>query len=404
MFSKNAVRLSPRFGNSPVVARLILNNKRKLIRGCVKNDKNSKLMKPSESFKMSKFKFVRSTLLKPSCERSFGRKLVRNKQGKASIPHVEIHPSSLICPNSNKLRRRKLDAVSETKTELKPVERKFRKNPSAYKLENKPDRYKLDNSKTKLRTNAVYKTEEGPKGEPTSNATSKVINCNENARQSSVISKFKLVRKSNAKLSTYKTLPPSIRRQVVNRFQFTKVVNKLNSTSSEASHKYRTCNRKSIRRHSKSKAIDASQTKSSDARTSLGKLTKSKYKIWRVLTRTQSSDAKLNVKNASKPKEPRSQYGARYTNRILRLPTSRKYHLNNKSPSRSLMKTSQSKLNHSISKYRISSLPKANRLVSKYKMIRCTNQRERNKINLSHRRQDSSYPNRTMWVNNQILY
>ncbi|KAI5729511.1 hypothetical protein M8J76_003326 [Diaphorina citri] len=398
MFSKNAVRLSPRFGNSPVVARLILNNKRKLIRGCLKNDKNSKLMKPSESFKMSKFKFVRSNLLKPSCERSFGRKLVRNKQGKASIPHVEIHPSSLICPNSNKLRRRKLDAVSETKTELKPVERKFRKNPSAYKLENKPDRYKLDNSKTKLRTNAVYKTEEGPKGEPTSNATAKVINCNENARQSSVITKFKLVRKSNAKLSTYKTLPPSIRRQVVNRFQFTKVVNKLNSTSSEASHKYRTCNRKSIRRHSKSKAIDASQTKSSDARTSLGKLTKSKYKIWRVLTRTQSSDAKLNVKNASKPKEPRSQHEARYTNRILRLPTSRKYHLNNKSPSRSLMKTSQSKLNHSISKYRISSLPKANRLVSKYKMIRCTNQRERNKINLSHRRQDSSYPNRTMKV------
>lgn len=332
--------------NTPAIAKLILNNRRKLISA------NSQYKKNNNNLKLS------TNTTKLSVVRVVHSKPLPGKKSKLTMERLV----NLNCYT----RKKRFDnrvfqnpSIHQAKKCGSLIEKKLQKSPLLYKFVK--DHFNSSNiSKYKLTNN---------------NDGNITIKPN-----SSKISKFKLVHgfdnTPNIKLNNYKNLPPVIRRAVINRF-------KLNNTITPIkTYRYSTCNKKSIRQLGRSKfnvlkSVGKSNPCNSEKVSTLRKNSKSKYKVCRVILGNDSSARKTQEEILKS------------TNKIPRgSNTSRKYHANNKVTQRCVTtKPSQLKINH---------------LVSKYKMIRFSNQRERNKINLSQRLQESSYPNRTMYVKKLI--
>ncbi|KAL1456502.1 hypothetical protein WDU94_001230, partial [Cyamophila willieti] len=417
-YEKNLKSAMLGISNSPVVSRLILNNKRKLISGQLNHlEKNKNLAaKLANHNFLSKFKFVHSnvaTRVKCGAPKMAGlaveTKLLKNKLGKLYSESVEKHPSKLEYSTDKTL---KTDAKeNQFKTELKDSTlnaKKYRKHLSVYKFEKKTNRYKLDNAK-KIGTNKMCVS---PNLKLTNYQSTAPNDSSYSNGKSSVISKFKLDHKSNPKRSNYKTLPPSIRRQVET---FVNLSQGLNAKSNKVSPSQDLpCSQQCFQTRTALKKCTTARPKFKQSRTSInlccvfdekasskinrtssriengnenisGKMLKSKYKFWRASSEMNTS---ANGKYRTK-------------NRVLKRTTSpRKFQDETFSFSSKFHKVAEdtqlslrSSVNKTGSKYL-----KLNRLVSKYKMVRISNQRERNRMNLSQRVRETSFPNRTMKV------
>lgn len=359
----NTLRMFSKISPSPVVSRLILNNKRKLISADSQFKKNN-VLKVFQNAKSSVF--VSTNSKKSTSEQSFT--LRRCNSENPFIQTVGRYSSRSTYLNKMKTKKRKIDnrTIQNGKEEksFSFIERKFRKNPSLYKLVNTKYRCKI-NSPIVKSTNMVH------------NKTSKVLLrgqvngsnkskykltnvCSNRMGESSVISKFKLVHdRTNTKLNKYKSLPPFIRRQVMSRFKLSNT----NTASPNKVNRYSTPRRIGKSKYKISKLAESRDLLNSESFTPR-KSIKSKYKMCRVNLRNRGNEQK----------EMKQESILRIPNRILRRASPSKNFLNYKS------------LHISASK------SPSQHLVSKYKMIRISNQRERNKLNLSQR----IHPNRSM--------